>query len=228
MNTCGYEKGITSNFTSEDPNILEKEYMFSEWYDIIKNIIYTPRSFVMKYKDLFNGKIDELISDMNNKECFARLDNLSSKPIESYKNSEEIIKDFETSIRTQEYFKKGVNIIIREYLLFTNGEFRCYIIDKKFRGISSEIFLNGKQIEELKEIINKITFYTEYDDYCVDFTYYENKLLLIEINTPVWLFGCSGLFDLNVVYDYEILCGKYIPDVIDYPVIRINNEDDEN
>jgi hypothetical protein len=35
MNTCGIEIGITNNFTDEDPSILEKDYYFSEWYNII-------------------------------------------------------------------------------------------------------------------------------------------------------------------------------------------------
>jgi hypothetical protein len=176
---------------------------------------------------LFNGKIDKQIAEMPNKNCFARLDTLSSKPKKPYKNSLEIILDLSKTPRTSQYFTKEMKIIIREYLDFDldsktncNIEFRCFVHNKQLRGISSEGEI--KDLNEVIENINKITFYTDYDSYCADFTYYNNKLILIEINTPVWLFGCSSLFSLDEPFDLEVLTGKYIPEIISYPIIYTN------
>lgn len=104
-----------------------------------------------------------------------------------------------------------------------NFEFRCFIHHNKLRAISSEF-----NIENLVEIINmvdNITHICEYEDYCIDFTYHLNKLMIIEINTPVWLFTCSGLFCLDEVFDVEILVGEYIPDIINYPILKILNDE---
>lgn len=223
LNTCGFEHGLSEQFTEgEDPFDLEKEYYFSEWYDIVKDTVYTPKSYICSYDDLFNGKIDEIIKILPGSKCFARLDTLSSKPTSPYYNSDEIIQDFQQSVRTNPYFDQNMPIIIREYLDLNSFEFRCFIHDKKLRGISTECKILN--IEEIIQTINHITFITDYDSYCVDFTYYNGKLMLIEINTPLWLFACSGLFCLELPYDVEILMGKYIPDIINYPVIKIQIE----
>lgn len=221
MNKCGFEYNITRNFTDEDPFELMSDYYFSEWYHILENKVYTPKSFVFTYDDLFNGKIDELIKTLPNCECFARLDTLSTKPKTSYKNATEIINDFISSNRTSEYFTKNMNIIIREYINLNNIEFRCFVHNKKLRAISSEG--NLKNIDEIKSLVDKITFYTDYDSYCLDLTYHNDKLMVIEVNTPVWLFATSGLFCLDEPCDLHMLVGDYIPDVISYPVIKINN-----
>ena len=47
LNTCDFEHNLTHKFTDEDPPMelkleLELEYRFYEWYDIIKDIVYTP------------------------------------------------------------------------------------------------------------------------------------------------------------------------------------------
>jgi hypothetical protein len=217
-NTCGFEHGLTRRFTDEDPNELEIEYRFSEWYDIIKGDCYTPISFLCSYSDLFNGKIDEIIQTLPGKCCFARLDILSSKPTSPYFHSEDIISDFSRSSRTAPYFTEEMPIVIREYVLLTNIEFRCFVHGRKLRAISTEGPL--RNMEEIVRRVNSITFLTDYDDYCVDFTYHADKLMLIEINTPVWLFACSGLFCLDIPYDVEILMGEYMPDILNYPIVR--------
>jgi hypothetical protein len=43
--------------------------------------------------------------------------------------------------------------------------------------------------------------------------------MVIEINTPVWLFATSELFCLDEPWDYNVLLGDYIPE-ISYPVIK--------
>ena len=120
MNKCGFEQSITDNFAKEDedPFELAKDYYFSEWYPIIKDKIYTPKSYVFTYDDLYNGNIDKLIESLPNKECFARLDTLSSKPKSSYKNANEIINDFTISHRTSDYFTKDMNIIYKRMVKF--------------------------------------------------------------------------------------------------------------
>lgn len=115
-----------------------------------------------------------------------------------------------------------MKVVIREYLKLDNIEFRCFIHNKKLRAISSEEKISN--IEEIENVISKITHYMEYDDYCVDFTYYNGKLMLIEINTPVYLFATSGLFDLTNPYDYEILLGKIVPE-INYPILRFSENE---
>lgn len=225
LNTCGFENGLSEQFTDgEDPFELEKEYYFSEWYDIVKDTVYTAKSYICSYDDLFNGKIDEIIKTLDGARCFARLDTLSSKPTSPYYNSTEIIQDLRQSERTRPYFVENMPIIIREYLDLHSFEFRCFVHDKKLRGISTEKHIPISKIKEIIQTINRITFIAEYDSYCADFTYHDGKLMLIEINTPVWLFACSGLFCLELPYDVEILMGRYMPDIINYPVIKIQTE----
>lgn len=206
-------------FTDEDPNELEKEYRFSEWYPTIHEVIFTPKSWIMKYEDLFNGNVDELIATLPGKCCFARLDHASAKPKKPYFTSQEIIESFQKSDRCSSYFTNDMPVIIREYLILSSEEFRCFVHDKKFRAISTESEI--PDIDKVRRLVDKLTFYSEYESYCADFTFYNGELMLIEINTPVWLFATSGLFDLDVPYDREILCGEYQGELIDYPVVRI-------
>lgn len=221
MNICGFENNITQKFTDEDPFELEKEYWFSEWYDIVAKIAFIPKSYILSYKDLFNGVIDNIICTLPNKQCFARLDTLSSKPTAPYKNSNQIIDDLKMSSRTKDYFTESMPVIIREYLDLTGFEFRCFVHGKKLRAISSEGNLTNTNIEEIKVLVDKITFYTDYDSYCIDLTYYQDKLMVIEINTPVWLFATSGLFCLDEPCDLSILLGQYNPDILTYPIVRV-------
>ena len=116
MNTNGFENELTYQFTDEDPMELEKDFWFSEWYNIVKDIVYTPKSFICKYYDEIYNDIDSLIKTLPGKVCFARLDNLSSKPTEAYKNLKEIQYDLSTSPRTAEYFNSHSTIIIREFV----------------------------------------------------------------------------------------------------------------
>lgn len=222
MNSCGFDLGITHRFTDEDPFTLEEDYWFSEWYPLI-DPTHTPQSFIMNFNDLLYGEIDTLISTLPNKQCFAKLDTISSKPTVPYTCADEIKNDFIQSLRTRDYFTPSMKIIIREWVPFDSFEFRCFIHDKRFRAISSEGQLTFAQLQEITKYINELTFYTEYDAYCADMTYYRGTLTLIEINTPVWLFATSGAFSLDEPYDYELLLGEYIPDILSYPVVRIQS-----
>jgi hypothetical protein len=243
MNCCGFEKNLTSRFLSEgeDPFELSSEFNFSEWYDILISIvkqggrtplIHTPKSYIFDYRNLVDNDgadIDELIATLPNQECFARLDLASAKPKKPYRSAKEILESFKSSDRCSPYL--GQKVIIREYKTLGGGEFRCYIHEKTFRAISSERRLPSNVIDEVKAIVEKITFYTDYTSYCVDFTFdhdEEDKLMLIEINSPVWLYATSGLYDLDEGYDYSVLLGEYQPELIHYPVIRIQEEQESS
>lgn len=222
MNSCGLDyDNISTKFTDEDPNELRKEYYFSEWYDIIKTLCKTPESFIFDPCNLCDGAIDRKIAELPNNECFARLDPLSSKPLWSYKNSNEILASFSNSERCKGFL--GTKVIVREFVYDLCGEFRCFIHNKRLRGISTPILLTEEQCLGVIKMVNQITHHTDYNDYSIDFAWKNNELTLIEINTPVWLYASSGEFDLTDVRDIEILLGEYIPDIIDYPVIKISN-----
>lgn len=113
-------------------------------------------------------------------------------------------------------------IIIREWIYGITLEFRCYIHDNDFRATSGFNVELYPCLDEIKSIINKIKHYCEYRDFTIDFGIINNKLILIEINTPVYLCATSGNFNLDIPYDYEVLLGEYQPDVISYPIIRWN------
>jgi hypothetical protein len=237
LNTCGFEhyKGLIKNFIGEeDPFELSEEYFFSKWYEIIKEyvcvekyMVDTPKSYICSYDDLFNGKVDEIIQKLPGFRCFARLDTLSSKPSSPYHNANEIINDLQTSERTKKFFNKDMLIIIREWVNMCSFEFRCFVQDDVLRGISTEEHIQDYQLAIIKKAINAISHYSEFKCYCADFTFYEDgRLMLIEINTPVWLFACSGLFCLGLPYDAEILMGELKEDVI-YPVIKTQTENND-
>ena len=115
---------------------------------------------------------------------------------------------------------KDMKIIIREWVPNIENEFRCFYHGGHFRGITGFNTSLLPLLCEIKKEMNNISHYCEYDDFTADFGVVDNKLMLIEINTPVYLCGTSGNFDLDVPFDYEILLGNYLPDVISYPVIK--------
>ncbi len=241
MNCCGFEKNITGRFIhdDDDPFDLMLEYNFSEWYEILTNkdhpngfhFIHTPRSYILEFQSLTENEgsiVNALIASMPNQQCFARLDCVSAKPKKPYRSAQEILDSFRSSDRCRPFL--GQKVVIREYKTLCGGEFRCFIHDKTFRAISTEFTLPNRIVEEVKEMVEKITFYTDYVSYCVDFTFDHDcgdKLMLIEINSPVWLFATSGLYDLDEGYDYAILLGTYQPEIIDYPVIRCQDVCDD-
>lgn len=212
MNSCGVnipyilEKFIDIN----DVEDVIQDYYFSEWYDYFKDV--TIPSYIYEYDDLFNGKISKKIKEMGC--CFARLDTCSTKPTEPYYNVEEIIYSFRKSDRTCREFNKDMKIILRNWVDI-GKEFRCFIHNKELRAISG--YCDRKNIPILQEILSKF----DYLDYTADFSFIDNKITLIEINTPVYLCATSGFFDLTIPYDYEILLGEK-RDIILYPVIRLS------
>lgn len=217
MNSCGVNIPEIFNkyFSSiEEAQSTIEEYYFSEWYSAIEP--FTIKSYIFDWNDLLNGNVDELIKILPNKKCFARLDTCSSKPTFPFYNSREIINHLTSSDRTREYCNTNMKIIIREWTNI-DGEFRCYFCERKLRAINGTTELS----DNLLTFVNNIRYYSEYDDCCIDFGYtHDDKLIVIEINTPVYLCGTSGNFDLMVPYDREILLGKYNPNVINYPVMR--------
>lgn len=155
---------------------------------------------------------------MPNKQCFAKLDSLSSKPKKPFNSANEIINDFENDERTKYLFaEKNMKIIIREWVDLNEIEFRCFIKNKKLRGISSEGIISFVNICKINNLVEKIIHYTEYEDCCIDMTFYCNELLVIKINTPLWLFSTSGYFYLDDENEKNILLGDYY---LGYPVLK--------
>lgn len=222
MNSCGVNiPSILNRFIStEDIHEYEEIFAFSNWYDAMKGNIPTPKSWIFEIDDLFNGEIDRTIKTLGN-ECFARLDYCSSKPTAPYTCSEDIYHDLNKSDRCKPYMdRQNLKIIVREYLHELSKEIRCFIQNFQFRAISSQIPLTDKQIEDIKELVHRITHYSDYNDYSCDLAFYKGKLILIEINSPVWLFATSGEFDLNDVADRTILLDQYIFEDIDLPIVK--------
>lgn len=191
---------------------------------LVKDHCNTPKSFMFTVNDLKNGVLDSHIATMKNKECFARFDSVSSKPIQPFKSAAEIWSSFTISDRCRHYLNDGTNaVILREYIYDLPGEFSCFIHDRKLRAISSTVHIEKSHLAEIISTVNLLTHYTEYDSYTADFVLMNQavgrSLMLIEINSPVWLFATSGEFDLDVVADYTILLGEY-PYIIEYPVLR--------
>jgi hypothetical protein len=217
-------------------NDLRQDWYFSEYYQIlIDNHIPTPRSEFIVVNDLFQNykKVDRLIKHFSHSQVFARTDLCSSKPDKPFHNSEDIICSFKNSWRTKDYLKNPNGIVVlREYIndISDYYEFRCYVHNKQFRALSScqPVDCHFKilhYLDKIKNLVQKIIFYTEYDMCSIDIIihYYDIKkdILTIEINTPVYLCATSGLFDLTNINDVDILIGKFNPEYICYPVVRI-------
>lgn len=227
MNSCGFEillilRDFIDDTSESNIKNYMKYYSFDKWYPQIENIIDTPKSYIFEINDLYNGNINKLIKKLPNQECFARLDCLSSKPIFSYKSSDEIISDLYFNNRTSDQIGVDTKIIIREWIYNITNEFRCFVCNGKLRGISCSFKrkLLIEHIANITEMINKIVKITDNDDCTVDFGFVNEKIILIEINSPVYLAATSGYFDLSIPFDYEVLLGDYIPEIINYPVIR--------
>jgi hypothetical protein len=265
-NTAGLEhtsNEIFNRFLQSEEDAEEQigEYAFHEWYEIVEKVCFTPKSWIFPLFEFMNDvnmyspsnicslrnenvqlnnvmdEIDTLIaSQLNNKQCFGRLDSVSSKPTSPYKNANEIMESLYRSSRTYNMIKQDTKLIIREWIPNIENEFRCFIHNGKLRGITCEYKENiDIYIEEIKNTVKNIIHYTDYHDCSIDFGFVDDnnanvignknckKLMLIEINTPVYLCASSGNFDLNLPSDYEVLLGRYIPDIITYPVIKEAN-----
>ena len=68
MNSCGVNIPLILNRFIDEESIEEtiKEYYFSEWYKIVEDckIVFTPKSYIMTIRSLYNGEVDELINNL--------------------------------------------------------------------------------------------------------------------------------------------------------------------
>jgi hypothetical protein len=207
---------------------IRKEYYFSEYYHILCELnINTPKSVILNANDDFKH-VDNVIKLFSNEQVFARLDICSSKPEYPYTCMKDIMNDMLLSDRTKDYIKeKDHKLILREYIDFTNwNEIRCFVEQSKLRGISGDN--DGKapfqtMLNIIDNIVKKIIFYCEYENCTIDIMINDNnEYMVIEINTPCYICATSGLFNLSINYDKEILFGKYDEEHITYPVLRFN------
>jgi hypothetical protein len=212
---------------------LERIYRFSEYYEILyHNGINTPKSYLYDVSVLFDcNKIEclnKFIESFSNQEVFARLDSCSSKPTTSFKTCQEILSSLDQSERTIKYLhEENHKFIIREFIDMSKYyELRCFVYQHKCRGITCPVLefqFTAQLKKHIIEFIDKIIYFTEYDsctiDICISISN-SYELLFIEINSPVWLFATSGLFDLSNSYDFELLLGEDQSDILSYPEIR--------
>ena len=203
----------------------EKIFHFSNWYPFLDNDIKTPKSYMIKISELESkgSNIIKLLKD----QCFVRLDTASPKKIQKH-NSIKTIPDYlNSSERTRESFKDPNHMIIfREWIeCNSNNEIRCFVKDKILRGISGPY--NCKPLISKKSIINlvnKIVKQTEFDDCSIDLLIDNDELILIEINSPCYLFASSGLFTLHNP-EHQMILFEPISEYINYPIwIYQNNE----
>jgi hypothetical protein len=240
----GYDEKTLNN-TEKVEEILKditQEWHLSEYYSIlVENKIPTPYSEFVTIQNLFEHPemIDAKITKFRNSQVFARTDSCSSKPSEPFYSAEDIIISLKSSDRTNSLIlDPNCILVLREYITDISDyyEFRCFVHDGKCRGITSaqpincDFKLTQTMLNNIISLINKIIFYTEYDMCTIDIAIHKydinRDILTIEINTPVWLCATSGLFDLLNPYDYDILLGSYKPDIVKYPVLKIDYNDD--
>lgn len=225
-----YDK-LEKIFENKIVKLLE-QYYFSEWYSTVDLICKTPKSYIFSIENLFDGSINNLIERLPNKECFARLDNCSSKSEKSFKSSQEIYDSFISSDKTKNYMKdKKMLLIIQKWLPNIKSKFTCFFNDGNFRAISTDnntlkyFSKIDNIITKLNNLLNDICFYCDYKDFTVDFCICEEnnkiEIQLIDINKPIYMSSCLSLdkINLSVPHIREILLGKYRPDIIDYPII---------
>ena len=198
-------------------NKINEEYYFSEYYDLlIEHNIKTPKSFILfTVNDLYNRAsiINQIILNEFNSKVFARLDTCSTKPDTYFTCMQDIITNFENADRIQPWMKDPHHIVVlREYVNLKDYiELRCFVENKKIRGITSTDDYDENPTMEIIQLIidicNKTIYYTEYEHCTIDVAV-NNKtkdVMIIEINTPCWLCSTSGLFDLSDKNDVDIL-----------------------
>jgi len=228
MNSCGANlPHILEQFVDvSDIESAIGEYYFSEWYPHVCDK--TPESHVMPIAALTDGTVDALIAAFDDKKCFARLQQCSSKPDAPFYCAAEIVASLRASDRTRELFASAQTIIVRRWLPDIRVEFRCFVHDGRLRAISvqsqrrADIDLVNNCIDEITDMVHTIATDCEYSDASVDLClcHRSDKLHLIEINTPVYLLATSGKFDLEQAYDYHVLLGDYDASIIGYPIVR--------
>lgn len=231
---CGEEKIISD---------IEKLYNFSDYYHyLLKDGIKTPYSVVCSMSD---PDVENKFNQMS-KPVFVRIDRTSSKSNLAFYFWRDAYNDLVKSVRTKEIvLSKASNYIFREYITDISKmiEFRCFVFKKMLRGISIcyDENVKYKNINLLKRIIkslvNRIIISTELDDCTIDLCILKselhnllnnteiktNSLTLIEINSPVYLYATSGLFELNLPYHQDILTGPPKQDILSYPIILLQN-----
>lgn len=80
MNSCGVNIPYVLQKFVKNEDIEESiaEYFFQNF--VIKDILFTPNSYIFDKEGLYDDSINNLIEKLPNKECFARFDTCSSKP----------------------------------------------------------------------------------------------------------------------------------------------------
>ena len=224
--------------TTENDQIISIHSSFYDatiWYPWI--IKWTPKSIFM---ELNEKEINDLIYEHNlSKERQKEVEyylNQGYNFIKSSKKSSHLstkVLTYENFIEEITHpniiisFKKGCkHIFFREFIENIGEEYRIYIFRNEIRYIE-EYIKKDKSLDVYQAIIRKINIIdyviqvmkdVKYQDYILDIglTSSENSFLVIEINTPLYLFG--GLHLSNYLNNSEKI-HKAI-----YPIFRYKNE----
>jgi hypothetical protein len=173
---------------------------------------------------------------------FIRLDSLSPKVETPFTDITKAVKKLFDTHRTRHIidtnikYKDPITIMVREYVDMTKYlELRCVIHGRKLRCISgyktdtrntNRAFWCSLK-KKIKAYITLIIREVDYHDFVADIGFNVNtsKLILIEINTPVYHRASCELFDKES--DASLLYGDYPTDIIDLlPIMRIGFEFD--
>jgi hypothetical protein len=198
-------------------------------------------------------RASEIISKVFGNRAFCRLDSVSPKSGAVHVSDKTILTDLLSSERTAPFVRniqrEDHRVVIRKYIDQIDEDYyelRCFVHGKQLRAISGPGYTNITRRDfartapilknEMRKFVKRIVGAVAYDDFVVDIIVpkcmfepnvemYNSAFVVIEINTPVWLFATSGLFDLSIPSHVEILTGTYQPTIIAYPVIRMRLSD---
>lgn len=220
------------------------EYFYADiWYPIICK--YTIPSYLIKLNKndvnymikncKFPNKLYEYIKDnillISPTPKFYRLNSLSSK-YKDILNINDAIKHLFTSDRVISTINNQTNpyLFIREYIDLTNyTEYRCFIKNRTLLGVSrydinpdnmnptDSYYLSNKDkisiITFVKKIISELDIY---NDFTIDIALSTDKIIVIEINSPVYMMAGSCYFTL---FDITNLIDKKHEN-ISYPIFK--------
>jgi len=229
-----YVYGLSNDEVITDDAILDyvADFYFSEWYNIFEDFtIRSQCNWCIADLTKRPEAIDAAIAALPGGHCFARLDTCSSKPDKPFHTANEILSHLISSTRTQfiVHAEPQHRLIIREWISDIDVRFceiRCYITDGVFRGISGgNPATMHRFLRDITTLVTKIVQDADYPDCVIDLLLPRrctDSIQLVEINTPVWLFATSGVFDITLPEDIAILCGPLsaLVDIIQLPVWR--------
>lgn len=213
-------------------NMLIKYFSADYWYPLIESENITMKSVLIPLTDkqmnnIINNidcpEFNEYIKKISNDKVFVKLSSVSPKDVVNpyATTSKEIVYILSKSPRVVNALKNNNwknYLFIREYWNFIPDlpEFRVFITNRFCIAISQNNLINcilkeeeikDKIVKFCRKIINKLWYYDFTIDICYD--HKDDKLYMIEINTPYYLIACSSLYNQDNPCDESILRGDF-------------------